>query len=172
MPAPLPLAALIVCAGAPEPRELSESVVAVTTCARSLLSIVSRYSTPTSGRAIRMRIGCHAGVVLGCVMGRSMVRVAARVCVRACMRDRHLRTPQPRYQLFGRDMDVVQAMEQSGEPNAIHVSAEFAAALREAGLPPGLALHATERRTCFLEGPDVGDTPLAASGGHAPIRMK
>ncbi len=31
-------------------------------------------------------------------------------------------------------------MEQGGAPNAIHVSADFAAALEEAGLPEGLLL--------------------------------
>ena len=48
--------------------------------------------------------------------------------------------PQPRYQLFGPDMDVVTAMESGGAPNAIHVSPAFAAALGEAGLPPSLHL--------------------------------
>ncbi len=37
-------------------------------------------------------------------------------------------------------MDVVQAMEQSGAPNEIHMSPEFAAALAEAGLPDAVAL--------------------------------
>ena len=121
------------CAGAPDPRPLSDSVRAVA-CARSMLSIVERYKTPTSRRPIKMRIGCHTGVVLGCVMGRSVVRAGSArrtsnsaahtrshtythqrahyiLNTRACRaRVRHSRflAPQPRYQLFGRDMDVVQ----------------------------------------------------------------
>ena len=81
-------AAFIVCAGAPEPRALAASVLAVTSCARALLSVVERYRTPTSRRRIKMRIGCHAGVVLGAVMGRSMVRLCTNRCM-SCSSDTH-----------------------------------------------------------------------------------
>jgi hypothetical protein len=40
---------------------------------------------------------------------------------------------QPRYQLFGASMDVVQSMEQSSAPGRVHLSAEFAGELRRAG---------------------------------------
>ncbi len=64
-------------------------------------------------------------------------------------------------------------MEAGGSPNAIHVSAEFAAALREAGLPEGLLLVPSaavaaagpgddDDGSCFLEStysPDVAATP-------------
>ena len=68
---------------------------------------VEAYQTPVSRQRIMMRIGCHAGIVIGAVVGRTL----------------------PRYQLFGKDMDVVQRMEQESTPNAIHVSGEFAQAL-------------------------------------------
>jgi hypothetical protein len=40
---------------------------------------------------------------------------------------------QPRYQLFGASMDVVQAMEQSSLPGRVHMSAAFVAAIEDGG---------------------------------------
>ena len=143
----LPCTAFIVCAGAPEPLEIATSVLAVTACARAMLSIVEKYKTPISHRAVTMRVGCHAGTVLGAVVGRSLVRGplarVARVCAHASC---SCCVSQPRYQLFGQDMDVVQAMEQGSAPNAIHVSAAFATALVDAGLPGGLLLKPSEEQ--------------------------
>ena len=59
---------------------------------------------------------------------------------------------QPRYQLFGASMDIVQSMEQSSAPGRVHVSPAFADALREADKeayladpqPDGTAFLATE----------------------------
>ena len=50
-------------------------------------------------------------------------------------------------------MDVVEAMEQSGLPNAIHVSAAFASELTAAGVPNGLQLTASDDSdgTFFVE---------------------
>ena len=127
-------------------------------------SIVETYKTPITGRAVTMRVGCHTGTVLGAVVGRSLVRGplagVARVCAHASC---SCCVSQPRYQLFGHDMDVVQAMEQGSAPNAIHVSAAFATALVDAGLPGGLLLMPSEEHdgTFFITVAADGRTGVA-----------
>jgi hypothetical protein len=90
----------------------------------------------------RLRHGPHHGACPGaCRLARALGDYA---------RGAAWRREQPRYQLFGRDMDVVQATEQGCEPNKIHVSAEFAVALTDAGLPRGLQLYPNPARSSWL----------------------
>ena len=76
---------------------------------------------------------CVSVCVCVCVCGATLYVCALCSCDQ-CVCDSNLTVgPQPRYQLFGASMDVVQAMEQSSEPGRVHMSAEFVAAIEDGG---------------------------------------
>jgi class 3 adenylate cyclase len=70
-------AAFIACAGAPDVVEVSEAVSRVSACAARMLAIVEAFRTPTTHRAITIRVGVHVGRVLGAVLGSTLVCAAA-----------------------------------------------------------------------------------------------
>ncbi len=65
---------------------------------------------------------------------------------------------QPRYQLFGVSMDIVQAMEQSSLPGRVHMSQEFCAVLRDTG-KPHLMVNPQPDGTAFLYVPEETMSP-------------
>lgn len=69
---------------------------------RTLDAFASVTATKTKNHRLRARIGIHVGEVLAGVLG-----------------DRC-----PSFQVFGETLDICQLMEQSGEPGAVHVSAD------------------------------------------------
>ncbi len=70
---------------------------------------------------------------------------------------------------------ALQAMEQGGAPNAIHVSADFSVALEEAGLPEGLLLvlaTGAADGSFFLEQAQHSPGATTAIGATpAPLRL-
>ena len=109
----------------------SESCEAIVVCATMFVIAVAKLREETGVKDLHARIGVHSGSVVAGVVGHTMVRgrcwdarAGAPPPPNACVRwlRRHSRGSQPRYQLFGRAVDIVQAMERTSRPGECHAS--------------------------------------------------
>lgn len=110
---------------------LSESCEAIATCATTFVIAVAKLREEMGVRELNARIGVHAGSVVAGIIGHIMVRGAAAACTGdAAERMTGRVRVQPRYQLFGRAVDTVQAMERTSRAGECHASAAVVKELR------------------------------------------
>ncbi len=99
--------AVIIASGVPDDVPLAKSARLIAKVALDMMAAVSTFDKALGdklkGHKLAARIGIHCGSVLAGVVGDDM----------------------PRYQLCGKTMDEVQALESSSEPGRVHASAEI-----------------------------------------------